>query len=127
MKEIIATRKVKKNVRIIGPIVAGSTGDNIHKVPKKIWGKFTLKQHIRFNNLYKMFWDSVNYHPEMAKDAKFDEYRGTLAYNFALLMTWDEADRTTKKCRHSFIKAQGVGGGCIFKYCNKCGVTEPLD
>ncbi len=22
------------------------------------------------------------------------------------------------------IKAQGIGGGHIFKYCNKCGMTE---
>lgn len=27
-------------------------------------------------------------------------------------------------CEHSYIDAQGVGGGNIFKYCNKCGRTK---
>ncbi len=28
------------------------------------------------------------------------------------------------KCKHSYIDAHGVGGGHIFKYCNKCGKTK---
>lgn len=127
MKEIVAKLKVKKKNRIIGPIVTGTTPDNLRQVPAKIWGKFTLSQRIRFNALHAMFWDSVNYHPDMTKDAKFNEYRDTLAYNFALLVTWDEGDQISKICRHSFVKAQGVGGGHVFKYCNKCGATEPAE
>ena len=29
------------------------------------------------------------------------------------------------KCTHSWVKAQGIGGGYIFAYCNKCGKTVP--
>lgn len=127
MKEIIAKMSSRKKDRIIGPIVTGSTPENIREVPAKMWKKLNLSQRIRFNNLYAMFWDSVNYHPGMTKDSMFDEYRDTLAYNFALLVTWDEGEMISKICRHSFVKAQGIGGGHIFKYCNKCGMTEPAD
>jgi hypothetical protein len=27
-------------------------------------------------------------------------------------------------CSHSFTDAVGVGGGYIFRYCNKCGITK---
>jgi Zn-finger protein len=31
------------------------------------------------------------------------------------------------KCEHSWCDAQGVGGGYIFDYCNKCGITKKKD
>lgn len=37
---------------------------------------------------------------------------------------WDGAK---KICRHSYIKAQGIGGGRIFLYCNKCGKTKSVN
>lgn len=27
-------------------------------------------------------------------------------------------------CDHLYVKAQGIGGGYIFLYCNKCGATK---
>lgn len=29
----------------------------------------------------------------------------------------------SENCEHSYIDAQGIGGGYVFKYCNKCGRT----
>lgn len=127
MKEIIRKAKSAKSSKVIGAIVTGSPTDNIHNVPKRLWKKLTTKnKNTRFNNLYAMFWDTFNYHPAMMKDKRFDEYRRTIAHNFALLVVWDEEETERKKCRHSFVKAQGIKGGYVFNYCNKCGITEQI-
>ncbi len=38
----------------------------------------------------------------------------------------DIIDELNFNCEHSYIDAQGVGGGYVFKYCNKCGKTKSI-
>lgn len=125
-KEIFREKSAAKSSKVIGPIISGSPSDNIHDVTKAIWGKLSEKQRVRYNDLREMFHDSFNYHPAMIKDKRFDEYRDTASHNFALLVVWEEAEKTGKPCKHSFVKAQGIGGGYVFNYCNKCGATEQI-
>ena len=121
MKEIIRKVKAARSQKIIGPVVKGGTAENIHGYTKSIWNKLSDKEKVKVNALYEMFYDSFNYHPAMVKDKMFNEYRKTVAHNHALLAVWAYKD---EKCVHSWVKAQGIGGGAVFKYCNKCGATK---
>jgi len=46
-----------------------------------------------------------------------DEYKK----NYSWSCFWINSN--ISDCKHSFVEAHGIGGGYVFQYCNKCGIT----